>query len=238
MSKRSKQETQQAEAVLISRRQLLTSSAIGIASSVFGLACVKRADSFPCDLTPEQTEGPFYPADRQLDEDSDLTVVSGKPGRAEGRIIYIRGQVMDGHCRPVQGTTVEIWQASARGRYNHPQESRNPVPLDLNFQSWGRAITDQEGQYLFKTVIPGQYPAGRGWIRPSHIHFKVVGSTHRELTTQMYFAGDRYLESDFIFQDVPRAERHRVIVERQDSGSEFEPETGLYAFDLTVRPTS
>jgi len=68
--------------MLISRRQLLTSSAIGIASSVFGLACVRRANSFPCDLTPEQTEGPFYPADRQLDEDSDLTVVLGKPGRA------------------------------------------------------------------------------------------------------------------------------------------------------------
>ena len=224
--------------MLISRRQLLTSSAIGLASSMFGLACVRRADSFPCDLTPEQTEGPFYPVDRQLDEDNDLTVVSGKPGRAEGQIIYIRGQILDGHCRPVQGTTVEIWQATARGRYNHPRERRNSVPLDLNFQSWGRAVTDQEGQYLFKTVIPGQYPAGRGWIRPSHVHFKVVGSTHHELTTQMYFVGGRYLESDFIFQNVPRAERYRVMVERQDPGSEFEPETGLYNFDLTVRPTT
>ena len=93
--------------MLISRRQLLTSSAIGLASSMFGLACVRRADSFPCDLTPEQTEGPFYPVDRQLDEDNDLTVVSGKPGRAEGQIIYIRGQILDGHCRPVQGTTVD-----------------------------------------------------------------------------------------------------------------------------------
>ena len=238
MSDRDRQDIFVPEGRLISRRQVLKGAAIGLASSVFGLACARQSNSFPCDLTPEQTEGPFYPSDRQLDEDSDLTVISGNAGRAEGQIIYVRGHVVDGHCRPVQGTTVEIWQASARGRYNHPRESQNPVALDLNFQSWGRAITDQKGEYLFKTVIPGQYPAGRGWIRPSHIHFKVVGSTHRELTTQMYFAGDRYLESDFVLRDVPRAERHRVIVERRDGGSEFGADTGLYEFDLTVRPTS
>ena len=236
--KRSNVRTRDMKSGLISRRELLASSAIGIASSVLGFACVRKADSFSCDLTPEQTEGPFYPADRQLDEDSDLTFVAGRSEKAEGQVIYIRGQVVDGHCRPVQGTTIEIWQASAQGRYNHPRESRNPVPLDPNFQSWGRAITDQEGQYLFKTVIPGQYPAGRGWIRPSHIHFRVVGASHRELTTQMYFSGDRYLDSDFILRDIPREQRHRVIVERQNAGGEFEPDTGLYQFDLTVRPTS
>ncbi len=237
MSHRNDQTRVSLEKPVISRRQLLTASAIGLTSSFLWVACVRQADSFSCDLTPEQTEGPFYPADRQLDEDSDLTVVSGKLGRPKGQIIYLRGRVLDGHCRPIQGTQVEIWQASAEGRYNHPRESRNPISLDPNFQSWGRAITDHEGNYLFKTVIPGQYPAGRGWIRPSHIHMRVVGPTHRELTTQMYFAGDRYLDGDFVLQDVPREERHRLIVERQDPGSEFEPATGLYQFDLTVRPT-
>ena len=222
--------------VLVSRRQLLTSAAIGVASSLLGSACVRRADSFPCVLTPEQTEGPFYPVDRRLDEDSDLTIVSGRTGRAEGQVMYIRGQVLDGHCRPVEGTTVAIWQASARGRYNHPREARNPVPLDPNFQSWGMATTDREGRYLFKTVMPGRYPAGRGWIRPSHIHFKVAGPAHRELTTQMYFAGDRYLESDFIVHDLSPEERQRVIVERQDPGTGFDENAGLYEFNLTVPP--
>src|SRR2546430_3692171 len=53
---------------------------------------------------------------------------------------------------------VEIWQASASGRYTHPDDRNNAAPLDPNFQGWGKAVTDQEGHYLFKTILPGQYP--------------------------------------------------------------------------------
>lgn len=218
----------------ITRRQLLLASLAGTAGAFLGsAACAKRIDG-PCGLTPPQTEGPFYPIEDQLDEDSDLTFVSGRAGRAGGRVIYVRGQVRDSRCGPVPGARVEIWQASARGRYNHPYDRENPVPVDPNFQGWGEALTDQDGRYLFKTVHPGQYPAGPGWIRPSHIHFKVFQGNAEVLTTQMYFAGDQYLEHDRIFLGVPVAERERVMVRPEEPGKGLPPDAVVYRFDLTL----
>ena len=205
----------------LTRRQLLAASAAGIAWTFLGATACARAVPGPCRLTPPQTEGPFYPIDDQLDEDNDLTVVSGREGKAEGQIIYVAGQVQDSQCRPVEGARVEIWQASAKGRYNHPYDQENPVPLDPNFQGWGEALTDEKGQYLFKTVHPGQYPAGPGWVRPSHIHFKVLGQGFHDLTTQMYFAGDQYLEKDRIFLGVPSTQRDSVVVQPQEAGPKF-----------------
>lgn len=221
---------------LITRRQLLLASLAGAAGAFLGpAACAKRIDG-PCGLTPPQTEGPFYPVDDRLDEDSDLTFVSGREGRAEGRIIYVRGQVRDSRCRPVPGRRVEIWQASAQGRYTHPRDRENPVPLDPNFQGWGEAQSDRDGRYLFKTVHPGQYPAGPGWIRPSHIHFKVWQGNAELLTTQMYFAGDPYLEQDRIFLDVPAAQRAQVVVRPEEPGKEFDPNSVVYTFNLIIDP--
>ncbi len=218
----------------LTRRQLLLASLAGAAGAFLGpVACASRIEG-PCGLTPPQTEGPFYPIDDQLDEDSDLTFVSGRAGRAEGRLIYVRGQLRDSQCRPIPGARVEIWQASAKGRYNHPYDRENPVPLDPNFQGWGEALSDKDGRYLFKTVHPGQYPAGPGWIRPSHIHFKVLQGELELLTTQMYFAGDEYLERDRIFLGVPVAERERVIVRPEEPGTGLPPDAVIYRFDLAI----
>ena len=220
----------------LSRRQLLVASFIGLTTSAIGgvSACgqVKRG---PCPLTPPQTEGPFYPVEDQIDENNDLTFVSGHAGKAEGTVIYVIGQVQDDYCRPVEQVRVEIWQASAKGRYRHPGDRNNPVPLDQNFQGWGESMTDPEGRYLFKTIHPGQYPAGPGWVRPSHIHFKVLGKGVRELTTQMYFEGDQYLEQDRIFLAVPSAQQQHVIVTSETPGSDFPPDALVYRFNLVVQ---
>lgn len=221
----------------VSRRQVLLGFAgtagFWVVSRVFGQTLQGL-----CLPTPQQTEGPYYPPQAQidalLDKDNDLTQVKGKTGRAMGQVIYILGQVRDLQCRPIEGAFVEIWQASANGRYKHPRDRFNTAPLDPHFQYWGQTLTDQEGHYLFKTIIPGRYPAGPGWIRPSHIHFKVHGHSHQELTTQMYFAGDPYHQKDYILNDVPPAERKRVIVELEEARREFEAGSRLCRFDLVM----
>jgi protocatechuate 3,4-dioxygenase beta subunit len=220
--------------VRLSRRQLLIVS-MGTAGAWL---VSRRVDAANCLLTPRQTEGPYYPTAAQiasqLDRDNDLTRIDGRTGQAKGQVLYIIGQVRDPECRPLSGATVEIWQASVDGRYNHPRDRHNPSPLDPNFQSWGRQITEQDGRYLFKTIIPGQYPAGPDWIRPSHVHFKIHKQGFQELITQMYFEGDPYLEKDRIFNAIPPAERERLVVKLQPPGQKFEPGSQACHFDLTL----
>ena len=35
--------------------------------------------------------------------------------------------------------------------------------------------------------------------RPAHVHFKIAAPGYRTLTTALYVAGDRYLDSDVVF---------------------------------------
>ncbi|MBI4042549.1 MAG: hypothetical protein HY391_03625 [Deltaproteobacteria bacterium] len=188
-----------------------------------------------CRATPRQTEGPFYPVDDQLDKDTDLTWVEGRSERATGQIIYVEGVVMDPNCQPIEGALVEIWQACESGRYNHPGDRENPAPLDPNFQYWGRALSDREGKYLFKTIVPGSYPAGPDWIRPSHIHFKIQKRGFLELITQMYFAGDPLNDKDLILQRLSQENQRSVIVELNEPTSDHEPGSKVCRFNITLR---
>ncbi|MGH7230178.1 MAG: hypothetical protein ACREJU_02315 [Nitrospiraceae bacterium] len=220
----------------ISRRRLLV-SIISLAGFGLGSAAWARAMA-ACLVTPRQTEGPYYPPrkllDAMLDKDNDLTHVRGKPGRAKGQMLYVMGQVRDHQCRPVGGAAVEIWQASENGRYHHPRDEGNPAPLDPNFQYWGKYVTERDGRYIFKTIKPGAYQAEPGWIRPSHIHFKITHPDFRDLVTQMYFAGDPHQEKDYILNKVSDTERARVIVAMEQPRSDYDRDAPLCRFDLTL----
>ncbi len=164
--------------------------------------------------TPGQTEGPFFPAHSAHDEDNDLTRVKGKTALALGETIIIRGIITDENCLPIVNAEVEIWQACASGKYNHPADS-NTAPLDPNFQYSGIAMTDSEGSYEFRTIKPGAYPASVGWTRPPHIHFKVTRLGFIELTTQLYFSGDPLNDKDLILNRIPTQDRKKVVIALQ-----------------------
>jgi protocatechuate 3,4-dioxygenase, beta subunit len=222
---------------MIARRHLLIALL-----SLTGLALLRtvvgRAASDLCPRTPLQTEGPYYPPraqrDAMPDKDNDLTQISGRSAHAKGQIIYVIGEVRDEQCRPVEGALVEIWQASENGRYQHPRDEENPAPLDPHFQYWSQQVTDGQGRYRFKTIKPGAYQAGRNWIRPPHIHFKVKHPRFRELTTQMYFAGDLHQDEDLILNRVPEDERDRVIVKLQPQSADYDYDTRIVRFDLIL----
>ena len=164
-----------------------------------------------CNLTPRESSGPFYPSTYPLDQDNDLTYVKDKSKKAKGEIIHITGIVKNEQCEPVSNATIEIWQACATGRYNHPRD-RNPAELDPNFQYWGKAITSEQGKYRFKTIKPGSYPASFFWTRPPHIHFTVRSPKHSELTTQMYFSGEPLNDKDRLLQGHSKKEQEKFVV--------------------------
>ena len=164
-----------------------------------------------CNLTARESSGPFYPLSYPLDQDNDLTYLKDKSQKAKGEIIYIKGVVQGENCEPVSKATIEIWQACATGRYNHP-EDRNPAELDPNFQYFGKAITNEEGEYAFKTIKPGSYPASWFWTRPPHIHFTVRSPKHTELTTQMYFSDEPLNSKDRLLQNHSKEEQEKSVV--------------------------
>lgn len=187
----------------------------------------------PCE-TPAQIEGPFYPKHQQADRDLDLTLIEGHTARAEGEVIYVSGQVLDDHYKPVPGALVDVWQANTHGRYHH-EDDPNPAALDEHFQGWGQIRTDDEGRYGFKTIVPGAYPATEAWWRPPHIHFKVSKRGYHELTTQMYFAGKELNETDALLLEIPEAERGKVVVAFEEGTAGDEPGSRRGTFNIVLR---
>lgn len=213
----------------LSRRRLL-----GLSLAVGGLALSGAArTSFAQGLkaTPRQALGPFYPDLKPLDQDADLTRISGQSARAQGQRLHLMGRVLNLRGEPVAGARVEIWQANTHGRYAHPSDT-NPAPLDPNFQGFAEQRTDAQGRYRFMTIKPGAYPASPGWVRPPHIHF-VVSHLRQRLETQMYFPGEALNEKDFLLQDL-RSAKEAAIARLQAPTKDFEADALVAVWDIVL----
>ena len=175
---------------LIGAGSLLTLGAMGI-------ALPRRATAqgrLP--TTPLMDLGPFYPVQRPLDNDADLTRLKGHKARAKGEVIEVSGRVLSPDGTPLLGTVLEVWQANAAGRYDHPGDT-GEAPLDPDFQGYARVVTDAQGVFRFLTIKPSFYKAGNlGFLRAAHIHLDVLSKRQR-LVTQLYFPA----ELDFLRQD-------------------------------------
>lgn len=178
----------------------------GAATGFAGHALAQAAAGPP--LTPESPMGPFYPIARPADDDADLVWIKGKSQKAAGSIIEVSGRVLDSKGRPVQGAVLELWQANAAGRYDHPNDIAT-APLDPNFQGFAKIRTGPTGEWRITTIKPAAYdsPIGR---RTPHIHFDIRGRAHR-LPAQMYFADDAVQNAtDPLFKDLGADAPHSV----------------------------
>lgn len=188
--------------------------------------------------TPSQVEGPFYPPLPLGETDVDLTWLEGHSAPAQGEVILVRGTVTDTNGVPLEGIRVDIWQANANGRYDHPDDPNTGAALDPNFQGIGIATTDAEGRYGFKTIKPATYPlealGDSGW-RAQHIHFKVWSADKAILVTQMYFEGDPLLEQDDEIKRVPAEQRHVLVTSPVVDEASGLP---LHQFDLVLETAS
>lgn len=217
---------------------LLSGAGLGAIAALGSIANAKISENLASSCTsptPVQPKGPFYPVTDQLDKDNDLTLVQGKSVPAQGQAIYISGKVLDSDCQPIEGALVEIWQACETGKYNHPNDP-NTAALDPNFQYFGRSVSKADGSYLFKTIIPGAYPADTDWVRPPHVHFRVIKRGYIELITQMYFAGNKYNNDDHILQSLSKEDQNSVVISPKDADSDqFGPNSKLYEFSLSLK---
>jgi protocatechuate 3,4-dioxygenase, beta subunit len=192
--------------------------------------------SFPS--TPSEESGPVFTRDLLGPLDHDLLHNFAAEGHsAIGPRIIVHGRVQDQFGRPVANALLEIWQANAGGRYRHAKEGYI-APLDPNFGGCGRVMTDAEGRYSFRTVMPGAYPWPNGpnaW-RPAHIHFSVFGASFAQrLITQMYFEGDPLIWRCPIVGAIADQSAVERLIAPLDMEQAVPMDSLAYRFDITLR---
>jgi protocatechuate 3,4-dioxygenase alpha subunit len=166
-------------------------------------------------LTPSQTIGPFLHIEMPYEEEDKL-VQPNHPGA-----VRLMGTVTDGQGEAVDDALVEIWQANAAGRYAHPEDTREELPLEDGFTGFGRCATDQEGRFEFLTVKPGSVPAPDGRPQAPHIDVSVFarGLLNR-LVTRIYFPDEEEANAaDPVLSLIEDEAERRTLIASLDDGS-------------------
>ncbi len=178
-------------------------------------------------LTSSQTVGPFFgPA--LLREDAERHVLI-KP-ETLGERIHIEGRVLDGDGLAVPDAMVEIWQANAHGRYNHPAD-QGPAALDETFLGSGRSGTDEEGKYWFETIKPGRVLFDRERMQAPHICVTVFSrGLLNHLATRMYFEDEPANTEDPILQYVAEERHSTLLAKREERDGKM-----IYRFDIIMQ---
>ncbi|MFT4600366.1 MAG: catechol 1,2-dioxygenase [Arenicella sp.] len=160
---------------------LITSSLAAFSLSAFGRVSLDEQNQFTGDCeTTDDILGPFYRPKAPMSKN---LLFEG----LKGNRIFIKGKVYTDDCETVlEDALVEIWHCNTEGEYDNESSKM------LHRARW---VTDKKGSYSFKTIIPGKYLNG-GLFRPSHIHFRVTCEGHKELISQIYFAGDPHITKD------------------------------------------
>jgi protocatechuate 3,4-dioxygenase alpha subunit len=177
--------------------------------------------------TGSQTVGPFFgPA--MLREGMRRQQMAGAD--AVGQRIRIEGRVLDGDGASVADALIELWQANAHGRYDHPADSRD-IPLDPAFDGFGRTATEDDGTYWFETVKPGVVPMPDGAPQAPHIVVTLFArGLLNHVVTRLYFADEAANTHDPILALVP-AHRRDTLLARP---SQVDGHT-VYHFDVVLQ---
>jgi protocatechuate 3,4-dioxygenase, alpha subunit len=170
-------------------------------------------------LTPSQTTGPYLeigliggPISSNLVDESDP------------RAIRLLGLLLDGAGDPVPDGMIEIWQANAEGRYAHPADDREEIPVEEGFSGFGRAATDDAGRFEFVTLKPGRIPWADGRLQAPHL---IVGVFARGLlkrvATRMYFPDEGAANAeDPVLLGLEPGERAALTARDEDRALRFD----------------
>jgi protocatechuate 3,4-dioxygenase beta subunit len=141
--------------------------------------------SLPLIAAPALTEGPFF-VDEKLKR-SDLLAGTKRASVVDGLPLLLTFTVYrlaDKKVSPMKDVQVDLWHADVTGVYSDESNPMNHE--DTARQSWlrGYQLTDEAGNVVFKTIIPGWYEG-----RAPHIHFKVrhtVDGKTLEFNSQLF----------------------------------------------------
>jgi protocatechuate 3,4-dioxygenase, alpha subunit len=163
--------------------------------------------------TTSQTVGPFFKIGFEwLHRDN--MVGEG----VSGERVTIQGRVLDGDGVPVPDAILEIWQANAHGKYDHPEDTQDK-PLEPGFKGYGRVPTTAEGVFRFATIKPGPVPGPNGKEQAPHLVVSVfMRGVLRRMVTRMYFPDDARNSGDQILNLVEAGRRSTLIAKKTAGG--------------------
>jgi len=245
---------------IFSRRDALRLLGVGGSAALVGLAgkpslrhsanaaggLIGGPDSPGCIVRPAQTEGPYF-MDEKLNR-SDIRTDPKDNSMREGLPLRLKINVSKvddgGHCSPLRGAFVDVWQCDAMGVYSDFKDINGL--FDTRGQKFlrGYQVTDDKGSVDMMTIYPGWYNG-----RAVHIHLKIrlfTGSERaHEFTSQLYFddsftdrvytqapynkKGPRKVRNngDFLFNDKNSGEKLILDVARDGQGYSGRFDIGL-----------
>jgi protocatechuate 3,4-dioxygenase alpha subunit len=188
--------------------------------------------------TASQTAGPYVhigliPAMAGFDIfEKNISNVLVTPN-TKGERITLEGKVVDGSGTPLRDVLLEIWQANAAGRYNHPSD-RSAGALAEDFRGWGRAGSDfDSGLVTFETIKPGAIidQAGRKCAPYANIWI-VARGINIGLNTRLYFSDEETANAaDPVLNLVePPVRRKTLIASRGERAGKV-----VYSFTINLQ---
>ena len=220
------------------RRQefILLSDVLGLSMLTIGINAPASAGA-----TESTVVGPFF-----MDGAPQTPLGGDIASGAKGRPCYVSGTVTDTAGQPIPGARIDVWQSDEDGFYDVQYPDDRTAA-----RGWLRSGPD--GGYRFWSVHPAPYPipddgpvgdlltaAGRGPMRPAHLHFKVTAPGFRPLVTHIFVAGDPYLDRDAVF-----GVKESLIVEFTEhppgaapEGRALDEPWSRVAFDMALAPAA
>lgn len=166
--------------------------------------------------------GPFYRPDAPM---RDNLVIKDKPGEE----VVLKGIITHDDCTtPLNNAKVELWHCGADEIYDNESE-------DYNYR--GTTLSDDKGNYSFRTQLPVPYDAGGGMYRPAHFHLMISAAGYQNLVTQLYFTGDPYLSKD-LSSNAPDAKSRILDLGKDNDGTLLVPFNVIMQKELKVDPVA
>ncbi len=147
--------------------------------------------------------GPFYVGEHKVTPHG-TDISANLPGER----MFVQSRVTDKSGKPLANVPVDVWHADDDGFY----DSQKPTYQTQGPSSRARFITDADGRFFFRTILPCSYPipvdgpvgemihaTKRPALRPAHVHFLVAAPGHQPLVTHVFIGGDPNIDCDVVF---------------------------------------
>jgi hydroxyquinol 1,2-dioxygenase len=212
-------------------------------SDVLGLSMlvVMMNGRTPTGATPNTVLGPFHiEGSPVMGKGEDMSA------GAKGMPCFLSGTIRDLDGKPIEGVSLDCWQADGDGMYEAQYADQNEPLLRAIYR------TDAEGKYIVRSVDPLGYSipmdgtvgalikrTSISEMRPAHIHFLLTAPGHSPVITHLFRKDTDYLENDVVYgvkEELITPWTYRKAGEKAPTGEVMNEPFCTVEYDFTLVP--